>query len=131
MFVKNVYTFRNLPVEESERTWTDCLCTIISAIFALTLFILACCTFNRCTAYHIQSITMMSTIRWSQLEKLVREISMTLCLSTLPNLKISALRGIVYSPVLKNYNKSNAQQVKTVRELLVLMILYLLNIGLD
>lgn len=47
MFVKNVYTFRNLPVEEKERMWTDCCCTILAAIFALTLFIIACASFNR------------------------------------------------------------------------------------
>lgn len=47
MFAKNVYSFKNLPVEEKQRKWTDCFCTIIGAIYALTLFIIACAAFNR------------------------------------------------------------------------------------
>ena len=61
MFVKNVYTFRNLPVEEKERKWTDCCCTIFGAIFALTLFIIACCTFNRGTPPSTQTTSTRST----------------------------------------------------------------------
>jgi hypothetical protein len=41
MFKNNVYTFRNFPVEEKERKWTDCLCTILAGTFALTLFVLS------------------------------------------------------------------------------------------
>ncbi len=41
MFRNNVYSFKNLPVEEKQRKRTDCFCTICSSIFALTLFILS------------------------------------------------------------------------------------------
>ena len=61
MFVKNVYAFGNFPVEESQRKWTDCICTIIAAIFALTLFILACCSFTRSTLPPIQPTTTKPT----------------------------------------------------------------------
>ena len=94
MFVKNVYTFRNLPVEEGERRWTDCLCTIISAIFALTLFILACCTFNRCTNCVTQRITSTSTTRWSRLGRHVRVTSAMRCLFSSLTPKISRADSI-------------------------------------
>jgi len=47
MFKNNVYTFRNFPVEEKQRKWTDCCCTILVALFALTLFILSFCLFTK------------------------------------------------------------------------------------
>jgi len=48
MYKNNVYTFKNLPVEERQRKCTDVCCTIITAIFALTLFILSFSLFTRC-----------------------------------------------------------------------------------
>jgi len=47
MFRNNVYSFKNLPVEDKERKRTDCICTICSALFALTLFILSFIFFRR------------------------------------------------------------------------------------
>lgn len=62
MFAKNVYSFRNFPVEEKERKWTDCCCTIIAAIFSLTMFIIACASWNRSTHPHIQITIFRLTI---------------------------------------------------------------------
>lgn len=47
MFRHNAYTFKNFPVEERQRKWTDCFCTICTAIFALSLFILSFIMFHR------------------------------------------------------------------------------------
>ena len=47
MFRNNAYTFKNFPVEEKQRKWTDCFCTICTAIFALSLFILSFIMFHR------------------------------------------------------------------------------------
>ncbi len=41
MFVNNVHTFQNLPIEDKNRKCTDVCCTICTAIFALTMFILS------------------------------------------------------------------------------------------
>ena len=76
MFAKNVYSIRNLPVEEKERKWTDCLCTIIGAIFALTLFIIACCSFNKRTSFTIQNISCKSTIQLNPQENCATWISL-------------------------------------------------------
>lgn len=59
MFKNNVYTFRNFPVEEKERKWTDCICTILAAIFALTLFISSFVIFKKCT-FDIMQLTSCS-----------------------------------------------------------------------
>ena len=50
MFKNNVYTFKAFPVEERQRQWTDCCCTIIGALFALTLFVVACFSYTSCTS---------------------------------------------------------------------------------
>lgn len=42
-----MYTFKNFPVEEKNRHKTDCCCTIVSALFALTLFILSFVFYHR------------------------------------------------------------------------------------
>ncbi len=54
MFKNNVYTFRNFPVEERQRKWTDCFCTILAAIFALTLFVLSFFIFTKGTFVETQ-----------------------------------------------------------------------------
>lgn len=61
MFKNNVYTFRNFPVEEKERKWTDCICTILAAIFALTLFISSFVIFKKCTPALTQQTTCSPT----------------------------------------------------------------------
>lgn len=62
MFRKNVYTFKNFPVEERERKWTDCCCTIIGALFALTLFVLSFIFFTRSKSYLKLQITFTKSI---------------------------------------------------------------------
>ena len=57
MFRNNVFTFKNLPVEDKLRKRTDCICTICSSIFALTLFILSFVFFRKCNNKIIQKIT--------------------------------------------------------------------------
>lgn len=47
MFQNNVRTFKMLPVESKQRKVTDFLCTIISSIFALTLFVLSVVLFRK------------------------------------------------------------------------------------
>lgn len=49
MFRNNVYTFKTLPIEEKQRQWTDCCCTIVTALFALTLFVLSFVFFQKGT----------------------------------------------------------------------------------
>ena len=44
--------------------WTDCCCTVIAAVFALTLFIIASFSFNRRTPLPIQTITTRSTTQY-------------------------------------------------------------------
>lgn len=61
MFKNNVFTFRSFPVEEKERKWTDCCCTIIAALFALTLFILSFFIFSSRTPTLTQITTTEST----------------------------------------------------------------------
>lgn len=46
MYNKDVSTAGEFPVEEGKRWSTDVCCTVLSSIFALTLFILACVFFN-------------------------------------------------------------------------------------
>lgn len=46
MFNKEVSTPGEFPVEESKRWSTDVCCTFVGAIFAITLFVLACVFFN-------------------------------------------------------------------------------------
>lgn len=47
MFDEKVLYPAQFPVEERNRKSTDVCCTILSAIFALTMFIVACCMWNR------------------------------------------------------------------------------------
>lgn len=46
MFNTEVSTPSEFPVDDSKRWSTDVCCTIVGAIFALTLFILACVFFS-------------------------------------------------------------------------------------
>lgn len=63
MFRNNVFTFKNLPVEEKLRKRTDCCCTIVGAILALTLFILSFVLFRRGIIKIIQQTITKSTIQ--------------------------------------------------------------------
>lgn len=47
MFDEKVILPEQLPIKEKERKITDCCCTVIGAIFALTMFIIACVVWNR------------------------------------------------------------------------------------
>ena len=95
MFVKNVYTFRNLPVEERERMWTDCICTIIGAVFALTLFIIACASFNRSIDMDMKIIFTKLIIRLKVLENCVTLTFPITPLYISDNLLIARYNGIV------------------------------------
>lgn len=48
MFDEKVLYPTQFPVEERNRKSTDVCCTILSAIFALTMFIVACTMWNKC-----------------------------------------------------------------------------------
>lgn len=56
MYNKDVSTTGEFPVEEGKRWSTDVCCTMLSSIFALTLFILACVFFNAGKQRHMQAI---------------------------------------------------------------------------
>ena len=47
MFDEKVILPEQLPAQEKSRKITDCCCTIIGTIFALTMFIVACCLWNK------------------------------------------------------------------------------------
>lgn len=47
MFDEKVLYPAQFPVEERNRKSTDVCCTILSAIFALVMFIVACCMWNK------------------------------------------------------------------------------------
>lgn len=47
MFDEKVILPEQLPVKEKQRKITDCCCTIVGAVFALTMFIIACVLWNR------------------------------------------------------------------------------------
>lgn len=47
MFDEKVVVPEQLPIQEKNRKSTDVCCTIIGAIFALTMFIVACCMWNK------------------------------------------------------------------------------------
>lgn len=47
MFDEKVILPEQLPAQEKSRKITDCCCTIVGAIFALTMFIVACCMWNK------------------------------------------------------------------------------------
>lgn len=49
MFDEKVILPEQLPVKEKERKITDCVCTVVSAIFAIAMFITACVLWNRGT----------------------------------------------------------------------------------
>lgn len=108
MFVKNVYTFRNLPVEEKERKWTDCCCTIIGAIFALTLFIIACCMFNRGTPLYIQITFTKSTTPPTAKENSATTISKMLPSSILKPTLTPQSNGIAWPSALLRERQFNA-----------------------
>ena len=95
MFVKNVYTFRNLPVEERERMWTDCICTIIGAIFALTLFIIACASFNKSIDLDMKIISTKLTTQLKVQENCAILTSPITLLSISDNLLIVRCNGTV------------------------------------
>lgn len=61
MFDEKVIYPTQFPVEERNRKSTDVCCTIIGAIFALTMFIVACTMWNR----GISSITKITLKRLS------------------------------------------------------------------
>ena len=115
MFVKNVYIFRNLPVEEKERQWTDCCCTIIGAIFALTIFILACTSFNRSTPSYMQTISIRSIIPQKALGNCVIWTFPTSLSSISDNLSTPKYNGIASPPVPPPINPFNALQVQVVQ----------------
>jgi hypothetical protein len=50
MFDEKVILPEQLPAQEKSRKITDCCCTIVGAIFALTMFIVACCMWNKCNS---------------------------------------------------------------------------------
>ena len=56
MYNKDVSTPNEFPVEEATRRSTDVCCTVLSSIFALTLFVLACIFFNSGNSSHMQPI---------------------------------------------------------------------------
>ena len=47
MFDEKVVVPEQFPIEERNRKSTDVCCTVIGAIFALTMFIVACCMWNQ------------------------------------------------------------------------------------
>jgi hypothetical protein len=47
MFDERVILPEQLPVREKERKCTDCCCTIVSSLFALAMFVTACCLWNK------------------------------------------------------------------------------------
>lgn len=47
MFDEKVILPEQLPIKEKERKITDCCCSVIGGIFALTMFIIACVLWNR------------------------------------------------------------------------------------
>ena len=54
MFDEKVVYPTQFPVEERNRKTTDVCCTIIGAIFALTMFIVACTMWNKGNTHFIQ-----------------------------------------------------------------------------
>ena len=116
MFVKNVYIFRNLPVEEKERQWTDCCCTIIGAVFALTIFIIACASFNRSTLASMQTISIRSTTLPKALGNSVIWIFPTSLSSISDSLSTLKYNGIASPPAHLQVSLSNAQLAQVVQE---------------
>mgnify|MGYP003688155047 CR=1 FL=1 len=49
MFDERVLNADQFPITEKNRKSTDVCCTVIGAIFALTMFIVACCLWNQGT----------------------------------------------------------------------------------
>lgn len=49
MFDEKVVYPEQYPIQERNRKSTDVCCTILGAIFALTMFIVACCMWNKGT----------------------------------------------------------------------------------
>ncbi len=47
MFADKIFSPAEVPIPEKSRKRTDCCCTIIGALFALTMFIAACCFWDR------------------------------------------------------------------------------------
>jgi len=62
MFGEKIVDPRRLPIIDKDRASTDVCCTIIGAIIALTMFIVACCMWNKGSTIFIQtSSTLLST----------------------------------------------------------------------
>ena len=53
MFDEKVVVPEQLPIQDRNRKSTDVCCTVIGAIFALTMFIVACCMWNQGKQQHI------------------------------------------------------------------------------
>lgn len=105
MFRNNVFTFKNLPVEDKLRKRTDCICTICSSIFALTLFILSFVFFRKCNNKIIQKITWRLIFLRMTREKLVGTLTKNKYIHILLIRMIWALEGIVYHHVLMLANR--------------------------
>lgn len=114
MFRNNVYTFKNLPVEEKLRKRTDCCCTIIGALLALTLFILSFVLFRRGITMLIQPTITRSTTLPIAMAILATTTTKTPHTSILPTLTTSQPEGIAYRPAPTTGKPSNARpQIKT------------------
>ena len=62
MFNTDVSTPSEFPVDDSKRWSTDVCCTILGAIFAITLFILACVFFSSSKHPHMQLKSIRPTL---------------------------------------------------------------------
>ena len=62
MFDEKVILPEQLPIKEKERKITDCCCTVVGAVFALSMFIIACVLWNRGTPKLIKAISNKFTI---------------------------------------------------------------------
>lgn len=113
MFRNNVYTFKNLPVEEKLRKRTDCCCTIIGALLALTLFILSFVLFRHIAVVIQPTITRSTTLPIA-MAILATTTTKTPHTSILPTLTTSQPEGIAYRPAPTTGKPSNARpQIKT------------------
>ena len=61
MYSRIITDPEQIPVPETERKHTDVLCTIISSIFAVVMFMIALLKFNKSTLFTIQPKPTLST----------------------------------------------------------------------
>lgn len=62
MFEQKVLSSNQLPLPDNQRKSTDVVCTIIGALFALAMFIVACVMWNKCIISLIQHDSMITSL---------------------------------------------------------------------